>query len=138
MCDSRVWEPYFWYNQSTSRRNEEFPTNIWFVVVDVCNDALIYNTKSKINFIAVLFQISKFCSWFEDSVCKEIMATVFQMKQKDKYDDMNDETAFFATLKLAVVRWQFLILEKLTLLPAGEGIWVPRSDHMMALDEFYF
>ena len=66
------------------------------------------------------------------------MATMFQMQQEGKNYHEGDETAFFVTLKLAVVRRRFLILEKLILQLAGEGIWVERTDQMMRFDKFYF
>ena len=82
----------------------QFPTNIWRVISDVGCDWLTYNAKTKRTFNAVLFEIRNFRSWFEDSLCKEIMDTMFQMQQEDKGDDADDKAAFFVTLKHAVVR----------------------------------
>ena len=61
---------------------------------DVGCDALTYNVKSKRTFNTVLFKIHNFHSWFENSLCNEIMDTVFQMPQKGKIGDADDETAF--------------------------------------------
>ena len=97
--------------------DDKFPVNIWWVVGNVGCDTLTYNAKSKITVNAVLFEIHNFLSWFEDSLCKEIMDTVFQMQQKKKQkknDDTDDETALFIALKHVVVSWKFLILEELT------------------------
>ena len=99
-------------------KDDEHPTNIWGVVGDVASDTLSYTMKTKITFDAVLFQVCNFCSWFEDSVCQEIMDTVYQMQErKNEAGDGDDETLFFTTLKLAVTRRQFLVFEKFTLHP---------------------
>ena len=64
------------------------------MIGDVGCNSLTYNAKEKITFNAVLFEIRNFRSWIEDSMCKEIMDTVFQMPQKGKIGDADDETAF--------------------------------------------
>ena len=103
-CETLIFDAISNAIEQPVDKDDKIPTNIWFVVGDVGRDALTYNTKSKITFKVVLFQIGNFRSWFEDDVCKEIMTTVFQIQQEDKNGDVSDETAFVATLKLTVVR----------------------------------
>ena len=114
-----MWNSYFnaiihTCNQPPDE-DDEIPINIWQLIGDVGCDALTYNAKTKITFNAVLFKIRNFRYWVEYGLCKEIMETVFQMQQEATVHDASDETAFFTALKYAVVRWQFLIFEKLTL-----------------------
>ena len=55
--------------------------------------------KTKRTFNAVLFEIRNFCSWFEDSICKETIETMFQMQQEAAVHDTSDEITFFSPLK---------------------------------------
>ena len=94
-------------------------SNIWTVIRNEVSDSLNHSMKTERTFTVVLLQISNFRSWFEDSVYKEIVGTLHQIQEGETE---NDKTAFLDVLKLAVVKRQFIIFEKITLHTSNEEI----------------